>query len=244
MKAEVVPPRLDIPSWVPEPIAQYANIYGADGGRVSQAALRSLACDPRMKGVWRQLSRHARNGAFFHPARRPLSASTAEDRQNAAMLKLFSVACGCQELDGEMTMTRGQAEQKRNCFLAKAEELKTDALMMRRQPRLSDELVDVGAAYAGYASNEARYQTLLAAAQACEDYASEISLATALERRHDGRARWVALTIADTFRILFGKPMYGLTATIASVILDREIEPRTVQQWVKYPAVKASKIAP
>ena len=69
-------------------------------------------------------------------------------------------------------------------------------------------------------------------------------MATALERRHDGRARWVALTIADTFRILFGKPMYGLTATIASVILDREIEPRTVQQWVKYPAVKASKIAP
>jgi len=160
------------------------------------------------------------------------------------MLKLFSVACGCQEHYGEMTMTRGEAKQKRNCFLAKAEELGTDALMMRGQPRLSDELVDVGAAYAGYASNEARYQTLLAAAQAYKDYASEISLVTALERRHDGRARWVVLTVADTFRILFGKPMYGLTATITSVILGRTIATRTVQQWVRYPAVKASKIAP
>ena len=160
------------------------------------------------------------------------------------MLQLFNVAYRCQELDGETTMTRGQAEQQRNCFLAKAEELKTDALMMRMQPRFSDELVDEAAAYAGYASNEERYLKLLAAARAYEDYAREISFAGTLERRHDGRARWVALTIADTFRILFGKPMYGLTATIASVILDREIEPRTVQQWVKYPAVKASKIAP
>jgi len=238
MKADVVPPRLDIPSWVPEPIAQYVDTYWADGGR----ALRSLACDPRMKGVWRQLSRRARNGAFLYPARSS-SASTAEDRQNAAMLKLFSVACGCQELHGETTMTRGQAEQKRNRFLAQAEELKTDALMMRGQPRLSDELVDEAAAYAGYASNEARYQTLLAAAQAYEDYASEISLATALERRHDGRACWVALTIADTFRTLFGKPMWGLTATITSVILGREIDPSSVRYWC-HPAVKPPKIVP
>jgi hypothetical protein len=234
MKADVIPPRLDIPSWVPEPVARSARYHhGAD---VSQAA---LICDPRMKSVWRQLSRPARNGAFLYPAR--------QGQQGAAMLQLFNVAYSCQELDGEMTMTRGQAEQKRNCFLAKAEELKTDALMMRRQPRLSDELVDEAAAYAGYASNEARYQTLLAAAQAYEDYASEISLATALERRHDGRARWVALTIADTFRTLFGKPMYGLTATIASVILGREIELRTVRQWcdnLPQYAVKASKTAP
>ena len=160
------------------------------------------------------------------------------------MLRLFNVAYTCQGLHGEMTMTRGQAEQRRNCFLAKAEELKTDALMMRMQLRLSDELVDEAAAYAGYASNEERYQKLLAAAQAYEDYVSEISFAGALERRHDSRGRWVALTIADTFRTLFSKPMYGLTATIASVILGREVEPRAVRQWVAHPAVKASKSAP
>ena len=55
----------------------------------------------------------------------------------------------------------------------------------------------------------------------------------ALERKHDGRARWVALTIGNTFRTLFGKPMYGLTATITSVVLGREIKLRTVRQWLK-----------
>ena len=35
--------------------------------------------------------------------------------------------------------------------------------------------------------------------------------------------------------------MYGLTATITSVVLGREIEPRTVRQWVGYPAVKPQK---
>jgi hypothetical protein len=243
MKADVIPPRLDVPSWVPEPIARYASYtYGADVGRVSQVALESLVCDPRMESVWRQLSRPARNGAFLYPAR-PSSAPTARGRQDAAMLQLFSVACRCQELHGETTMTRGQAEQQRNCFLAKAEELKTDALMMRMQPRLLDELADEAAAHAGYASNEERYQKLLAAAQAYEDYAGELNFAGALEREHDGRARWVALTIADAFRTLFGKPMYGLTATIASVILGREIDPRTVRWWCAYPAVKPPKIA-
>ena len=51
----------------------------------------------------------------------------------------------------------------------------------------------------------------------------------ALERKHDGRGRWVALTIGDKFRALFGKPMYGLTTTITSVVLGREIESRTVR---------------
>ena len=44
--------------------------------------------------------------------------------------------------------------------------------------------------------------------------------------------RWVALTIGNTFRTLFGSPMYGLTATITSVVLGREIELRTVRQWL------------
>jgi hypothetical protein len=239
MKA-TLPRPLRIPAWVPEPIARYATAtYGADVGRVCQAALKSLACDRRMEGVWRELSRHACDGAFLYPAR-PLSAPSAKDRQNAAMLRLFNVAYTCRGLHGKTTMTRSQIEQQHNRFLAKAEELKTDALMMRMQPRLSDELVDEARAYEGYASNEERYQKLLAAAQAYEDYASELSFAGALERRHDGRGRWVALTIADTVRTLFGQPMYGLTATITSVVLGREIKRRTVQHWC---TVKSPKIS-
>ena len=64
-------------------------------------------------------------------------------------------------------------------------------------------------------SGTKRCQKLEDAAQAYEDYAGEVyatNSAMALERKHDGRARWVALTIGNTFRALFGSPMYGLTA--------------------------------
>ena len=54
----------------------------------------------------------------------------------------------------------------------------------------------------------------------------------ALERKHDGRARWVALTIGNKLHALFGLSMYGLTTTITSVVLGREIELRTVRQWL------------
>ena len=59
--------------------------------------------------------------------------------------------------------------------------------------------------------------------------------AMALERKHDGRARWVALTIGNKFRTLFGKPMYSLTATITSVVLGREIKSGTVCKWLRRP---------
>ena len=130
----------------------------------------------------------------------------------------------------ESTTTQRAAELERDRYLAKADELRDDAIMMLAQSPLDE--------------CQERYQKLVDAAQAYEDYAGEIyaaSMPMALERAHDGRARWVALTIGNTFRTLFGSPMYGLTATIASVVLGREIEPRTVRQWLTYPAVKRPK---
>ena len=49
-----------------------------------------LTCDPRMKSVWRELSRHNSNGGFLHPA-------IGMDR-DAALLELFNTALECREV--------------------------------------------------------------------------------------------------------------------------------------------------
>jgi hypothetical protein len=269
MKADVFPalPGLDIPSWVPEPIAQCArDEYAADVEPIYQAYLKEngwlddvpddlvdqisrelvrddvvartnlatdpvvqdelaevanrywrLVCDPRMEGVWRYLSRRI----FLHPA--------CGLSQDAALIELFKTTLACQHERGA-TMTRDAIEQERDRSLAKAEELRNDAFTML-----------------GGSDGMERFRALRAAAQALEDSARESyanSVATSLERKHDGPARWVALTISDKLRELFDSSMYGVTAIIASVILGRKIKPRSVQQWVGYPAVKPPKIAP
>ena len=245
MKDDVFPPaapsELAIPSWVPEPIAQCvkAKVTGfernfeetcrknnnfdeeaADIGDLGANVLRDhltnlpLVCDRRMESVWRELSRQRSSGTFLHPARGSCAAN-AKERQDAAMLELFNTAFACRKGWGATT-TRREIEQQRDRFLAKADELRTDAWMMLVQPSYSKD----------------RFQKLADAARVYEDHARELyatSSATALERKHDGRARWVALTIGNKFRVLFGSPMYGLTATIASVVLGREIESRTVR---------------
>ena len=245
--AHLAPSRLEIPPWVPEPIAQGVRArYAAAVDLVAQQeALResgcfdyvltriaeyhlSLACDRRMKRVWRELSRQRRpSGAFFYQAY-VSSVANAQGRQDAAMLELFNTALACRRQCWATTTTRSQAEQQRDQFLTKADELRTDAFILLVQPTY----------------NKEHCQKLADAARAYEDHARELyatGLAMAFERQHDGRARWVALTLSNKFRELFGKPMYGLSSTLTSIVLGREVAPRTVRQWC---AVKTQKISP
>src|SRR5262249_8839152 len=125
----------------------------------------------------------------------------------------------------------------RRRYLARAEELQRDALTMVSQPLLfcrEDILSDN--------RRQKLCWKLKDAADAYKKYARAIHTAALSmpEREHDGRAHWVALTIGDKFRALFGSPMYGLTATITSVVLGRKVAPRTVRQWC-HPARKARK---
>jgi hypothetical protein len=229
MKADVpaalAVPQLIIPSWVPEPIAQHVRTMQAnDIASIRYEMTREddyfdvavfqdelagivehyspLVCDRRMQGVWRELTRK-RDGAFLHPA---LSGD-----QDAALVELFDTALMCQ-IRREATTTRGHVEQERDRFLAKAAELQRDAAEMDWE----------------------YFTKLLAAAQVYRDHASKIytaNIATVLEYQHDGRARWVALTISAKFRELFASPMYGLSAIITSIIRGREITSRTVRSW-------------
>jgi hypothetical protein len=277
MKA--APLELDAPSWVPEPVAQYARAeYAADvrmtyaaiiretekcdddeayllaeckGARATYADIvrddladiveryQPLVCNPRMRSVWQELSRLC-NGTFLHPARVPAVAD-AKERQAAAMLELFKQALKCHHLAAPPT--RSKAEHMRRQSLAKAEELWWDGVMMltqhlpvgRESPK--DELT-IG-------ERGELCEKLQAAAEAYKKWASAIYRAQSSmpERECAIRARVVALTIANKFRELFGSPMYGLTATIASVVLNRRVTPRMVRHCT-YPAIKAQKIAP
>jgi hypothetical protein len=215
----------------------YAEIVHEDLAEIVDH-YRPLVSDPRMRAVWRELSRQ-RNGAFLHPARAP-SAADAGERQDAAIVEVFNTAIECQEKRAATT-TRGKAEQQRRRYLAQAEQLKRDAHTMMSQPLLfcgKNILRD-------NRRSEFRWK-LNAAADAYQEYARAITTAqpSMPEREHDGRARWVAQTIGSKFRDLFGSPMYGLTATITSVVLGRQIDSSRARQWCAphYPADKSQKI--
>jgi hypothetical protein len=192
-----------------------------------------LTCDPRMESVWRELSKRRSSDKFFHPARAP-AAATVQEQQDRAMLDLFHTALRCQQQRDKTTATRGEIEQQRNYYLTKANELRADARVMLVHDR------------GGLSFDMERHLTLELAAQVYEAHASEFyptSSEMVFERKGDDRARWVALTLVNKFRELFDQPMYGLTATIASLILGREIDHHTVRYWCDR-AVKPPKIAP
>jgi hypothetical protein len=220
---------------------------------------RLLVSDPRMRGVWRELSRR-RNGGFLHPARAPstqeavtvelferalacglLHPARAPSTQEAAMVELFDTALACRKWPWTTT-TRGEVERQCRRFLAKAEELENDTISMMTHP-----LPCRGMDFWTLEPRGELGQKLMRAADACKEYARilDSTKCFTLKREHDSSGRQLALTISDKFRALFGSPMYGLTATIASVVLGREIDPRTVRRWcASHPAVKDPKISP
>ena len=196
---------------------------------------RPLVSDPRMRGVWYELSRR-RNGGFLHPAR-------GVSAQEAAMTELFDLALACRKRHWT-AMTRGKVEQQRRRYLAKAEELFDDAVTMMTQ-----HLPCRGIDFLTLEQFEQRGelgQRLMQAAAAYEEYARALDATKCfiLEREHDSLARQLALVISDQFRALFGAPMYGLTATITSVVLGRQINARQTEQWcVSHSPVKTQKIS-
>jgi hypothetical protein len=181
-----------------------------------------------MDKVWRALSKQNAGGSFLLPASVSVPGASAEERQIGAMSALLDAALDAMILS-EAVITRRQAEEKRNRFLAKAEELRADADEWNRK---------APAACKGLWHEERHDdydRRLLAASDAYEEMAFdwyEADIRWAVERaRADGRAKWYAHIIADKCRALFGSAMYGITATITSVALSQGIGESTVQQW-------------
>jgi hypothetical protein len=107
MKANVLPVTsaepLQVPSWVPELVAQVAREAYAAGDESARIVIARLACDPRMRGVWRELLRRRRDGTFM---RLILQDALRPGR----------------------TLSRRQAERERNRLLDMAERLRNEVI--------------------------------------------------------------------------------------------------------------------
>jgi hypothetical protein len=194
-----------------------------------------------MCGVWDELTRSAADGGFLH-SERGASAADAIERQSAAMVEVFNTAFACRK-QRWITMTQGEIEQQCRRYSARAEQLRDDAETMVAEPLLCR-----GMASLTPEQRNKCFQELNRAADIYDAYALGLFIMAQrflLKREHDIPGRQVALTVSDMFRRLFGSPMYSTTAKLVSVILDRKINPRRVQQWcTSDPAVKLEKVGP
>jgi hypothetical protein len=240
MKADVLPVTtaepLSIPAWVPPPVAEVAREeYAAASDESARTVIARLACDPRMRGVWRELSkRRRRDETFMHPAAAWwIDEVNAEERQGVAMAKLLTAALQFAARP-EATSTRRKIERIRKHHLEMERQLRADALRVDEP----DERC-----------------RLMAAAETYEELAKSVEgpqhggaheagparrgkyywpWPMIFDRdRGDPADRWLACAISYTCRALFCSPMYGITSIIMSVILGREITPRAVRQMVQ-----------
>jgi hypothetical protein len=220
MKADALPTA--IPEWVPASVARI--------NRNSRHGLPLLQ-DPRMRNVWGPLSRR-RNGGFLYPASMSTPGESAEERQDNAMAALFRYTLFAMMLP-KTVVTRRQAELKRDRLLAKARELQADA-----EAWLID--APTSGPFELFSDEDAPnpcWQRLMAASKAYEEmarkiYEADTQLPLERDRGGDGDVRWFALAIANQCQLLFGSPMYGISATITSVALGREVTARTVRDWL------------
>jgi hypothetical protein len=247
---------LEIPSWVPPMIAELARrTWLSNKSKVEQKGyvapyvehadklLNRLVCDKRMRRVWHELSRRRRDGEFMYPATGSEPEKDKDTRQSEAMALLFCQTAFMALLSQtEGVVTCQKAEQRHKELLDKVKQLRADANGLFLQSIYRSPL---SSSRFSYRNLEQRHRDLDHAAQILESYAAEnliFEMKTALKRdRGDGDIRWTALGLAETCRILFGSPLYGVTATIVSVALGRDIKARTLRQWCGHPADKPPK---
>jgi hypothetical protein len=158
----------------------------------------------------------------------------ANERQVDAMFELFETALHCHHL--RVPPTRSKADRERRRCLEKADELKWDAISMWVQHLPADKDLS-------HEQRSALIDKLNAAAEAYRQFASMIEQAQPdmPERDRNIRARQVALKIGNKFNVLFGSPMYGLTAKITAVVLNRPIDPEAVRHWLTKPSGGSSR---
>jgi hypothetical protein len=227
-------PELALPSWMPKPIAEYVRAkYVGDIDRVYREVLKE---EGYLDDVPDECIDWASRGFIDDDmvVRAKLTEAYVQDELADRTGIYLPLAC-----DGRMeSVWRELSKQcKRNGgFLHPAAD-KDELIAQHGGRRLK---TAPSSKVNPKARQDAAMLELFKAALECR---SRYRKPTALERNHDGRGRWVAITISSKFCEIFDSPMYGLTATITTVVLGRKIKSRTVRQWMGYPAYKPLKIA-
>jgi hypothetical protein len=217
---------LTVPTWVPEPVARAARTlrehYLKSNNVKHNAVLERLIADERMRRFWKEFSRHRREqhqktDAFLRSANVLwIDSEAPQDHQNAAMNSLLNFAVNL-AVNAPRVITPKELETVRSGMLDKVAALRLAADEIRR-----------------YGPSQA------AAAKANDDIArnleeqlSKMEASPLVVHRDtgDAQARCFCILFTDYCRQLFGSPLYGITAIIANVALEREITARTVEGW-------------
>ena len=218
----------EIPTWVPPSVAVLAREPSLPPfpNDQSRTLLTRLLTDPRMRSVWKELTRKdRRTGRFLHPARLVdlLSGITeASERQDRAMQLLVPLALG-----PFMTGVQPAARLRRDVDKDRAE--------AREMARRLREWAAREGAVAGYRWR-VRAKKLKKAAEAFDEIVTEVEArCIAVVDRDRGRleARGLAMLIAENCERLFGSVLPAVTATMTSVALDCEVSAQQVRDWRK-----------
>jgi hypothetical protein len=222
------PESFTVPPGIPDAVSKAVRALHSDAVQRNDtkyiAVLRCLVADPRAQRAWAQLVKRTRkeNRSFLHPAEPAWDVpDNAVERQDRAIRSLVYLAVNL-AMDRPSVITGKQVETARRRALGEATSLR---------------------AAAGLLHTPASIQANVDAARDRETTASllaEISLTTTnrmvVERdTGDAQARCFAILFAEQCRRLFGTPLYGVTAAIASVALGRALTTRTVRDWANTP---------
>jgi hypothetical protein len=211
---------LTIPTWVPELVAQAARTlrahYLKSNSISHNVILERLIADERMRRVWKELSRHRREQ---HQPTDAFLRSSELLKQDAAMTSLFYFALNL-AVNAPAVITRKELETVRSETLHRVAALRAAA----------DEIRLYGPSQA-------------AAAKVNDDIARhleeplprmEASRLVVERDTGDAQARCFSILFTGYCRQVFGSPLYGTTATVASVALGREITARAVREWCEF----------
>jgi hypothetical protein len=205
---------LTIPLWVPDAVGIATRALHADaikrGDSQYVEALKRLVSDPRMRKVWAELLKRTRNSksTFLHLAKQTWGFDDEADRQNTALSSLLYLAVKLVMSDPTV-MTQAQVEaERRKC--------------------LDDQMAALhGGDVSAARDHEAKATSWSAAA------ATRLVVA---RDSGDAQARCFAILFADQCRHLFGSPLYGVTAQVASVAIGRRFTERRIRGWVCTPS--------
>ena len=204
------------PGWLPDLIREDAAkvVRGHISAGNDPTPVIRLATDDRMQAVWGELSKAQRDKAGRSYYR-------VDGNIQAAMLALFRGALTCYR-NAPTALTQSDLDESKQRWLARAELLR----------EIEGELTDLG--IHGAASALPKYATVLpglaAAAEFYQRYAETIEVAPDMlveRRRLDPRIRGFLAYLLSVTRSIFHQSLFGIVATIASVLFETEISKTT-----------------
>jgi hypothetical protein len=214
------PSSIAIPDWVPAMIAKEVR-----RGRWPECpVLVSLVSDPRMKGVWAELTRKKRRtGEYLHRSRATLNGRTDPAFcQSWALVLLFGLV-DTLGADPPKTMLRREWEARQIERDAMAGKLFNEAVELFYFEQLGE-------------SEPGQYKILTDCAHILWRLSSQPPIGEIVIERDRGErdVQAVAVTIARACSGLFGSPLHSVTAILTAVALNCEVTPNKVRNWLRF----------